>query len=293
MRNLAVQASGLALMVAFSALVGATPASAAPGVGVVELSDDGVNFARSYPGVVFDDIAHLSPGDNQSETVYVRNTGTKAGYLLITMRDVSYSDEHYGDALSVTTSTPDNTGNAKALSSAAPCNVTLEGTLVEPGETVPVLATLALGDLSGSEGQGATASFTLRFALSDMDPGKLPATNCGNSGTTIPGTPTNTDAPGRTDSPSTVSGSIIAQALGSGPTSSTTAAAGTQTPAGTETAADTETALPTIAAAFSLDPNTWRLYQEYLLLILVLAAIVGAGISWIVGRRKHKDAEDV
>lgn len=282
MRKLRGRATGVALVVALAAMLGVTPASAALGVGVLEISDDGVSFARSYPGVIFDDIARLSPGDSQSETIYVRNTGTVAGYLRVSMREVRYSDQHYGNALTVTTSTPSSVGSAKSISSANPCQVTHEGTLIAPRATVPVVATLALGNLDGSNGQGATASLALQFALTDSTPGALPATNCGNSGVSVPATPSSPGAPGATGSTGTLTDAIAAPTTRPSPT--TSAAPGDAANNGL---------LPALPSTFSLDPNTWRLYQEYLVLILVLAAVIGAGVSWLAGRRSRKDTEDV
>ncbi|MGJ8720477.1 MAG: hypothetical protein ACSHW9_01410 [Salinibacterium amurskyense] len=279
------RASGIATAALLSLILGATPASAATGVGVVELSDDGVSFARSYPGAVFDSIALLSPGDSQTETIYVRNTGTAAGYLRITMRDVSFSDTDYADALTVTTSTPSNAGAAQAISGAAPCLVTTEGVLVAAGQTVPVTANLALGNLTGVQGQGATASISLRFTLSDTTPGSLPATHCGNSGSTVPLVPT---VPGSSETATDTT------ATGAGNTSALPVPTPSPSPAMADDSTDTANGLtPTFPTGFALDPNSWRLYQEYLVLILFLAALVGAGISWIAGRRTRKEADDV
>ncbi|EAR25735.1 hypothetical protein A20C1_07643 [marine actinobacterium PHSC20C1] len=281
MRKLAAKVSGFALMIALGALLGASPASAAPGVGIAELSDDGVSFSRTYPGVIFNDIARLSPGDSQSKTIYVRNTGTVAGYLRITMREVRYSDSHYGDALSVRTGTTGSSGSAISVSTANPCMVTHEGTIIAPGQVVPIVATLALGNLSGSDGQGATASLALRFSLTDSRPGSLPATNCGNAGTTVPVTPTGPGSPGSNDSTGILSSGISVP----NPSPSPAVAAPEES--------TNNGLLPALPATFSLDPNTWRLYQEYLVLILLLAASIGAGISWLVGRRSRRDSEDV
>ncbi|MBH0053249.1 hypothetical protein I6E74_03585 [Salinibacterium sp. SWN139] len=275
---------GIATAALLSLMLGATPASAATGVGVIELSDDGVSFARTYPGAIFDSIALLSPGDSQTETVYVRNTGTVAGYLRITMQDVSYSDTNYADALTVTTSTPNNAGSPQSISGASPCLVTNEGVTIAAGQTVPVTATLDLGDLTGSQGQGATASVSLRFTLSDTTPGTLPATQCTNSGSTVPLVPA---VPGTTTGTGTT-------ATGAGNSSTLPVPTPSPSPAIADAGDDTASGLtPTFPSGFTLDPNSWRLYQEYLVLILFLAALVGAGISWIAGRRTRKDTDDV
>ena len=284
MRKLIQWASGLVAAAALMLVLGAAPASAATGVGVIELSTDGVSFARNLPGALFGSIATLSPGDSETKTIYVRNTGTATGYLRVTLRDVSFSDSHFANALTVTTSTPSISGASHAISGASPCLVTNEGLLIAPGQTVPVTSTLTLGDLFGSQGQGATASMSLRFALSDTTPGSLPATHCGNSGSTVPLLP-GTSSPTTTTPPE-------------GDTTALAVPAPRPNPAVTDTSANANAnaaneLTPTFPTAFALDPNTWRLYQEYLVLILFVAVLIGAGISWLVGRRKRRDREDV
>lgn len=277
------QIASLGAVAVLSLVLGATPAHAATGVGVVELSEDGLSFARTYPGAVFDSIALLSPGDSQSETIYVRNTGTAAGYLRITMQDVSYSDPDYADALTVTTSMPSNAGSPHSISGASPCLVTNEGVTIAAGQTVPVTATLDLGDLNGTQGQGATASISLRFTLSDTTPGTLAATQCANSGPTVPLVP-------RILSTTTGTGTT---ATGAGGTSTLPIPTPSPSPTAAGSGTDTTTGLtPTFATGFTLDPNSWRLYQEYLVLILFLAILIGAGISWLVGRRTRRETDD-
>jgi len=285
-------ASGIALATALGLSLGAVPANAAAGVGVVEVSNDGVSFSDSYPGVMFDDITLLVPGDSQNNTVYIRNSGDAAGYLRIILRDADYSDQKFADALTVTTRTAGTTGRAVAISSVNPCQVTHEGTLIEPGEVVTVLATLALGNLNGTDGQGATASFALGVTLYDATSGTLPATSCGTAGsggtdagggTIIPGTPPTAGGTVTTGSLSTTGSSFVSVPNpGSHPFPATAEIVDEATGSGI---------LRTLASTFHLDPNTWRLYQEYLVLILVLAAMTGAGISWIVGRRARRDPE--
>ncbi|EPR76413.1 hypothetical protein ADILRU_1178 [Leifsonia rubra CMS 76R] len=289
MRKLGVRASAISLVIALGVLLSVTPASAATGVGEIEVSDDGVTFARSYPGVLFDQIARLSPGDAQSKTVYVRNSGTAPGYLRVTLRDVRYSDEKFGNALTVTTNTPRDTGNATPISSAVPCQVTHEGTLIAPGEIVPVVATLALGNLDGTDGQAATATLALRFALSDSTPGSLPPTTCGTEGITVPIIPSGpqpTRAGTSESSTRAATGAVVT--ADSTPDVKPNSTGAAQADNGTDNGL-----LPGVQTAFGLDPNTWRLYQEYLVLILVLAVAIGAGISLFASRHSRKDTHDV
>jgi hypothetical protein len=257
---------------------------------VVEVSDDGVNFSSSYPGAIFDSIATLVPGDSQSDTIYVRNTGSAPGFLRITLSDVSYSDQVFWDARIAKTKVSGGSGGSTAISSPNPCTVTNEGLLVAPGQTVPVLASLVLGYLNGTEGQGATASLSLRITLSGTTPGALPGTNCSTSGAIVPVTPISPSAPG-VPKPAAPWPATIG--LTEPSTGAHIAPARTSTTVAVPPAGATDTGLlPALPATLTLDPNTWRLYQGYLVLITVLAAAIGAGISWFLSRRSWGDSED-
>lgn len=160
------------------------PAQAAPVV--MEFSTDGINYAPALPGPLFSTINLVVPGDSQSASFWVRNTSASAGYLRVVLSDVVASSPAIADGITVSSSTPAHTGTAVPLSSASPCRVLVEGDLVPAGGAVRVTSTLVLGNLTGTTGQGDTASLSLGVGMSDAAVGGLPPTSCIGSSTFIP-----------------------------------------------------------------------------------------------------------
>lgn len=261
--------------VAMIALVGALTlagAQSASAAGAIEVSSDGVHYGASYPGALFDSHVAMVPGDSQSKTFFVRNSGNEPGILRITMEDVSVNDVDFADALTLSVSTTGHGGTAASISKADPCWELLEGQRIRAGESVMVTTTVALGNLDGVAGQGATASMTMKASLSATAAAPASSTTC-SSGP-------------RSD--------VVALAPATGtPRSLTTVATPADASANTQSQApEANTQLPTLAvpgAGATVDPNTWRLYQELLVLLMVLALILGSllylVVAWLRRRR--------
>lgn len=282
-------ASGLMASLAIAgvsvAITAITPPTAAvAAAGVVEVSDDGWTFGAAYPGALFDDVALLVPGDSQQQVFYVRNSGTEAGFLRVTLRDVAFTNTDFADALTVTARTAGQPGSPASLLTANPCWVLLEGPTVAPGEVVRVTAGLSLAQLHGMAGQGASAALAIGVELSDTSAGSLPPTACGSPSTQIPAVP---GRPG-----SATSGSQAQSGIGSG--DSAPAGDGDSQPgAGAEAGGD----LPVLnlPGGIVIDPNTWHLYEELLVLVLVAATMLGSGwfmmVAWLRRRRIDEEGE--
>lgn len=263
---------GLALLLGTALSVGgASPAQAADEVLV---SPNGVTFSSMYPGILFDGIAHYVPGDTDQETFYVRNGGTTPGHLRVTLTDTVASDTDFADAFTVSTSTVNRAGSSVTLLSASPCWVLLEGVVLGVGETVAVTTAIALGDLHGLAGQGATADFSIGVALYGAAV-SLPPTHCGAINITVPGTP-QSPSPG-TNKPQGV-GLIVPDV-------------DPDTRSVPPAAADNPADLPVLnlPEILGIDPNTWQLFEEYFVFVLIGGFI--AGVVWfaVVARRRRKN----
>lgn len=173
----------IVLLAAAAVLVCPMAANAAGGI---EVSSDGVTFGPAYTGTLFDGVANIVPGDTQTEQFYLRNTGPDAGYLRITLRDVSGSPALI-DSLTLSTSVPTNAGSPVALSQAEPCWVLNEGIFVAAHTTVTVTAEMVFDAASGNPSQGTAADFSIGVNLTDTA-AALPPTDCGGTATVIPGT---------------------------------------------------------------------------------------------------------
>lgn len=287
MRPRRLQTSGSAAVLA---IVGITvlitamtpPAPAAAAVGVVEVSDTGTTFGATYPGALFDDIALLVPGDSQQQVFYVRNSGTEAGFLRLTLKGVAYSDTDFADALTVTARTAAHQGKPANLLSADPCWVLLEGQTVSPGAVVPVTADLVLGQLNGKAGQGATAALAIGVELSDTTAGSLPPTACGSPSAEVPVLP----------GPSTSTAPAAQAQPGSG-----FGQGGSQIEGGSQPGAGDVLPVLNLPGGIVIDPNTWHLYEEFLVLVLVAASALGSGwfmmVAWLRRRKKADEESEV
>jgi hypothetical protein len=187
-------ASVVGILLAAAVSLGAGPAAAASlsavpahAVGsALQFSTDGAHYSTVFPGSLFTDVAVLVPGDSQTITFWIRNAADSAGYLRLVMSDVATTNPALADALSLKVDTATTAGAPARLSQASPCWVVAEGDRLESGGTVRVTATLALGDLSDTDGQSARSLFSVRAGLSDATLGSLPPTSCGGPSTAIP-----------------------------------------------------------------------------------------------------------
>lgn len=272
MRRIIVGAIGLGL--ALAALAPATPAHAAGSIGI---SKDGVTYGTSFPGTLFDQTWVLVPLDTESESFYIRNDTAEPAFLRITLRDVTYSDPAYGAALTVSATTPAESGSPRSLTSATPCAILVEGQTVAPGEVVPITAVLALGDLNGAVGQNATADFSVRVELHDTSTGALPAGACS--------TPTGTPA---TD---------VVVVPPSRPHTGTGKAGGTPVTVAPETGTETPEEddpgqLPGVNQS-NIEPNTYLFYEERWWFVFLVAFVVGTLcfmiVDWVRRKRGLED----
>src|SRR5690606_12093870 len=144
---------------------------------------------------------------------------------------VTFSSAVLGDAMQLGISLGGIDGAPAALSSARPCQVLFEGELAA-GQARPVVATVSLGDLSGTQGQGESAQFSIGIQLSDASLGDRPLTDCGSPGTVVEIT-------------------------------------------------EFDSRVATIASLGVL-PNTWQLFEEYLVPLFVAALFVGVTAHWFL-----------
>ena len=260
------------------ALAGIVPATSASAAGSITISDDGVTYGPAYPGTLYDSLYRLVPTDSESESFYIRNDTSNAGFLRIVLRNVSFNDPAYAAALSLSASTPTSTGSAVPISAAAPCAVLVQGQTVQPGETVHVSTVLALGDLTGKAGQNATAAFSIRVELHDTSTGSLPANACtlGTPGTDVVVVPP-------VDPPAT--------AGGAGGTGDFVVV---PEPGVVEPGEDPGT-LPADPQGnlTGIEPNTWLLYEERWWFVMLLAFVVGSlGFMIMDWRRQRLARQD-
>jgi hypothetical protein len=272
----------VAILASGSVVAGA--ASPAHAVGELLVSSDGVSWATTMPNELFTSTARLTPQSSETTTMYVRNVGTSAGYLRIALRDVVVNDASYGDALTVSASVPGYPGTPESISAATPCRVLTQGLVVAPGQTVPVLASIALGDLTGTAGQNEAAGFNLSITLSEGTTSGMQPTACLPNDTIVIVTPPPSGSGGG----------------GNGGSGSGGAAAGAVVPAsdgGADSSAvepkdDVVIALP-LLPPFTVSANTQDIFEQFLVFSPYAAMILGSGIFFLVARRRRRDDDEL
>ncbi|MGV8969689.1 MAG: hypothetical protein ACOH1J_04495 [Microbacteriaceae bacterium] len=252
----------------------ATPAFAA---GEILVSSDGNSWGTSMPQDLFVSTALLIPEASQTQTMYVRNSGTSAGYLRISLKDVVINDASYGDALKVSASVPGYPGTPVSVSSAAPCIVLTQGLLVAPGATVPITASIGLDNLTGTVGQNEAAGLNLSITLSEGTTTGMQPTQCLPNDTVVVVTPPAANGGG--------AGSGTSSANGGG------AEADTEVVADGPSRGDVVVEIP-LLPPFTVNANTQELFEQLFVFGPYAAMILGTGIFFAVARRRRKDDDD-
>lgn len=155
--------------------VAARPAAApAPPEQVVELSADGTTYSRSLTDL-FGPVS-LSPGDHVDGSFWVRNAGARPARLTLSVRDVQVSDPDTLQALTLSSRAVGGEGGTVPLAEVSDHATLASGETLEPGEATMIVSTLALGDLTGLQGQQGTVDLTVRVTLAGTATGSAPGT---------------------------------------------------------------------------------------------------------------------
>lgn len=159
-------------------------ADASPDGTVVSL--DGVRWGTSLSDGLFDGLGRLVPGDSVTRTLWVRNAAPVDGLLRISLREAISSSAALGSALRI--SAVDAPLDFRVAPGAVgECTQLLPDQILASGESVAVPITMEVMQLSGLDGQDATASITLLGVLSDPAAGAFAPTACPRNGALIGG----------------------------------------------------------------------------------------------------------
>jgi hypothetical protein len=264
---MAVRATVTALAAAALIAVPALPAVAAD---EVSLSSDGVNWGSTLSAPVFGTVATMVPGEIRTATMWVRNSSPLQVRLLLTLESATWTDSDYAAALSAGATAPAAVGSTLNVMSAGACRQLLTGATLDPGESIPVTMTIALGNLDGNVGQNSTVSMGLGVTIIEMV-GSVATGECSTA------TPP----------------SVIVPLTPAGVAAST--AAPEEAGDGEPTPSPSSTPLDPIPFILS---NTAASFNEQPLLWAVLAAIIGGAAFYLFEflpwrRRRHEDDDHI
>lgn len=285
-RRIAMLSGIAAVASACAVLVLPTAASAATSDGI-ELSNDGVTFGAQLTAPLYSADLRVIPQTSHDASFWVRNDSDEVGFLRIVLSDVSGNNTDLLGALSLQASTPTTVGIPAALTSAQPCRALTQGAVLAPGDSIRIDTSLAIADLVGVAGQSGSVGFGLQVGMSSVDPAGTPATTCVVAGSTVPvfpSTPTYPNAAPVAEGSSTATTAVLGR--------------GVQRTTATGSAAPVTPTTP-VAGREGLDPmpypfvlfqltNSLRLFQEDIVFLWVMSAMIGALCVLILTRRRRR-----
>jgi hypothetical protein len=166
-------------------LVGAFPAlSARADSNGLELSSDGVTFGPTLTTPLFASMPTLVPAESATASFVVRNGSAVPAYLSVVLGSRGWDSWDYASSLTLGASSPGSTPGTATVTSADKCAVLLHGRLLQPGETAVVSTTITLGDLSGSNGQQASAWMQFTVKLTQAASARTPRA-CATGGSSV------------------------------------------------------------------------------------------------------------
>lgn len=180
-------------VLAASVACGGSPAAAAGSADIL-VSADGVTFAPSLDAGLFDSLGPLIPGGSVTASVWIKNATDSAAQLRMSARDVAHSSDAFARALQLSAShstvgsAPDAENGTRALGSVAECDVLVPSRPIAAGAVAKVSVTFELHDLTGTVGQGDTASLNLLVAMRDAEAGPFAPSACSDTGTLLAST---------------------------------------------------------------------------------------------------------
>lgn len=158
-------ASGVGAATAAAASIAATSSDQG-----VEVSLNGVDFARALTDPLFADPPLIVPGDVVVATLWVRNATPYDGALRLSGTQAWASSPVLADALGVSArETGDAEASGIAFSAAADCALVFEGPVLAPGEQTSLQVALSF-DPSTPGRDGADAQANLDFVVTLRDP---------------------------------------------------------------------------------------------------------------------------
>ena len=167
---------------------GASPAAAAP----VDLliSTDGIHFASSLEGGLFDGLGTLVPGDSIASSLWIRNPTSAPAEVRVSARNVTVSTELFAAAVNMDAwdSGTDAT-RSRTLGALAKCEIIVPAQRIAAGATIETLVTFTMADLRGVSGQGENANLDLFVAMRDAEAGPFPPSACEDDGVLISSQP--------------------------------------------------------------------------------------------------------
>lgn len=159
---------------ASAALVALSSVPAAADEGSILISHDGVNFVASSDLALFSDAGRVVPGDEVTDTVWIKNNTAVTAKVRIDLTEVSANDSDLAEATWIVIDSARVGVSVQSSIDQGACTVLSNDLVLAPGQAAPIDARMAVdaelgsrpGDV-GDEGQNGSVSFQIRALLAD------------------------------------------------------------------------------------------------------------------------------
>ncbi|MES2092456.1 MAG: hypothetical protein V4531_01420 [Actinomycetota bacterium] len=148
------------------------------------VSRDGITFAPTIGGGLFEGAGLLVPGQSVSRSLWIRNPTAAAAALRVSIRNlVSTSTEFaIGVSLTATDSVPGSRPTTRSLSTLGACEVLSSAPSIAAGGTVVLTLTMTMADLRAAAARSSRASLDLLVAMRDAAAGRFSGSACRDNG---------------------------------------------------------------------------------------------------------------
>lgn len=148
----------------------------------VQVSRDGLAFAPTLDAPLFDNPPALVPQEQESRTLWIRNTSDSDTQVRVSVRDIETSSSALAESLTVTTT--DRTGELSSYSAAAleDCTTLAPSTLIPAGETLVLNIRIRMKDVADQVAQEEWMRFSANIDAQDAAAGPLPDDGCDDAG---------------------------------------------------------------------------------------------------------------
>ncbi|MEO6199894.1 MAG: hypothetical protein ABIX44_01895 [Cryobacterium sp.] len=166
----------------------ASPASATDDS--ILLSTDGVHFATSIRGGIFEDLGVLVPGDSVESALWIRNPTNAPAMLRVSARNVIISSADFADG--VTMSSWDSKTGATTtidLHDIADCGVLAPAQEIDAGESIKTVLRFTMSDLEDDTAMDAGVNLDMMVTMRDAAAGAFPPSACEDDGVLISSSP--------------------------------------------------------------------------------------------------------
>jgi len=168
---------------------GAAPSASAAGDAIL-LSTDGVHYATSIGGGIFDGLGVLVPGDSVTSALWIKNPTNAPAVLRVSARNVIRSSAEFADGVTMSGwGSRTDTTTTVDLHELSDCSVLVPSQEIGAAESIKTVVRFTMSDLDGDTAMQEGVSLDLMVTMRGAEAGPFPASACEDDGVLISSSP--------------------------------------------------------------------------------------------------------